>query len=220
MATSGSTTWNLTARDVASFALRKLRVIAAGETASAEDMAICIENLDAMLKGWQIRGPHLFRHTEGSLALTSATESYALTTPYRIISARFKQNDREIPMEEISRTEYFDLPYKDTTGIPTQYYFDPQRDGGRLYLWPVLATATTETVEYTYQRRFESVVALNNNIDVPQEWLETVGYALAARIADDFGKDPGRIENVSRELIDIAMNDSRDPFYRFIPTRR
>lgn len=220
MATSGSTDWTLNAREVATFALRKLRILAATETAPAEDMALCIENLNAMLKGWQIKGPNIFRNTEGSLALTSATASYSLTTPYRIISARFKQSGREIPMVELSRDEYFELPLKTSTGTPTQYYYDIQRDGGTLYVWPVLATAAGETIEYTYQRRYENVGGLNNNLDVPQEWLETVGYALAARIADDYAKDAVAVRNTSRELIELAMGDNRPSFYQMSPARR
>lgn len=220
MATSGATDWTLNAREVATFALRKIRVLASNETASAEDMALCVENLNALLKGFQIKGPNIFRNTEGSLPLASATASYSLTVPYRIVSARFKQSGREIPMTELSRDEYFDLPLKTSTGIPTQYYFDVQRDGGTLYVWPVLATAAGETIEYTYQRRYQNVGGLNNNLDVPQEWLETLGYALAARIADDYGKDNPSVKRTSIELIELAMGDSRPSFYQMMPGRR
>lgn len=219
MSTSGSTDYNLIAADVVRFALRKIRVIGRSESASAGDMEIGLQNLNLMLKTWQMSGPHLFRQTQGSLTPIANTASYALTTtrPYRIISARFKQSGREMPMEALTREEYFDLPLKTSTGIPTAYYFDPQRAAGTLYIWPVLGAVDTETIEYTYQRRIEDVDAKENDIDVPQEWMETVGYALAARLLFDFGKSDRDLVAVSAMLVQQAKMADCEPVVRFEP---
>lgn len=226
MTTSGSTNYNLNARQVVTFALRKLRVSTPDSAPAAEDFDDAITALNLMLKGWQMTGPNLFRQTQGSLVLTDATESYPLTMlpVYRIISARFRQNSRDLPMELLTREEYFDMPLKSSTGIPTSYYFDPQISGGTLYVWPVLATAAGETIEYTYQAKFQDIDAATDDLPVPQEWLETVGYALAVRLMPDYGKGDSTADKMiialSNQLIAEAKAADREPVYRFEPDRR
>lgn len=225
MATSGSTDYTLKANQVVGYALRKIGVIAPDEDASARDMATGIEELNLMLKTWQVSGPHLWRQTQGSLALVADTASYAMPSVVRIISARFRQSGRDLPMELLTREEYYDLPLKTSQGIPTSYYFDVQRaaSGSTLYVWPVLASVSTETVEYTYQRRIEDVDAQTNDIDIPQEWLQTVGYNLAALLADTFQvRDDvaARVINRANLLKQEAMTFDREPVIRFEPVRR
>lgn len=224
MTTSGSTDYNLNARQVVTFALRKLRVSTPDSAPAAEDFDDAITALNLMLKGWQMTGPNLFRQTQGSLSLTDATESYSLSSAYRVVSARFRQSSRDLPMELLTREEYFDLPLKGTTGIPTSYYFDPQVSGGTLYVWPVLATAAGETIEYTYQRRFDDIDAATDDLPVPQEWLETVGYALAVRLMPDYGKGDSPADKmimaISNQLIAEAKAADREPVYRFEPEIR
>jgi len=220
MATSNSTNFNMTAQQVVTFALRKIGILNPRETARATDMATGIEDLNLMLKSWQVSGPNLWRMTEGSVALTSTTQYYSLSAAYRVIAARFVQNSIETPMELLTREEYYDLPSKATTGIPTQYYFDPQRGGGTLYIWPVLATAAGETIKYTYQRRFEDIDDKANDLDVPQEYLDLVGYNLAARLCDDYAVDAQRAKQVigrAAMLERDARDADREPVVRFMP---
>lgn len=225
MATSGSTDFTLNAGKVVTYALRKIGVVAADEEPSSLDMQAGIEELNLMLKSWQMSGPHLWRQTQGSLALTADTASYAMSSVLRVTSARFRQNSRDLPMEVMTREEYFDLPMKTTQGIPTQYYFDTQRAAGSctLYIWPVLASVSTETVEYTYQRRLEDIDAKTNDLDIPQEHLQTVGYNLAALLADTFqiaDAVANRILQRAEMLKSESAAHDREPVIRFEPMRR
>lgn len=220
MPTSGSTDYVLNARQVVTHALKILRVVAASETPSAEDMEDSIEALNLMLKSWQMTMPNLWRRAEGSVSLVSATASYVLASAYRIESARFRQNGRDLPMELLTRDEYQDMPLKTTLGIPTQYYFDPQRATGTLYVWPVLAAAAGETIQYTYQRRFEDIDSANDDIDIPQEYLQTVAYNLAENLLDIFGKDDATARRVMLKAgslrTEMQMAD-REDVVRFVP---
>lgn len=224
MSTSGSTDYSINARFLVNFALKQLRVKTAGEDVSAEDMSDGIESLNMMLKSWQTSGPNLFRKTVGSLTLTANTASYSLPLAYRVISARFRQNSRDLPMEVLTDEEYQDMPLKTTTGIPTTYYFDPQIGGGTLYIWPVLAAVSDETIQYTYQRRFEDIDSPDNDIDIPQEWIETVGYNLAARMLSGYGHlDPSLrndIRDMATSLLKDAKDADRESVIRFEPERR
>lgn len=221
MATSGSTDFTLNAGEVITYAFRLLRMVTTGLPLSNESMATGITSLNLMLKGWQLTGPNLFRTTEGSVAITAATQTYSLPTVYRIVSARYRSvGGIDLPMELMTREEYFDLPRKDSAGTPTTYYFDPQAGQGTLYVWPVLASASTETIRYTYQRRFEDIDARTNDIDIPQEYLETVAYALADKLADVYAKDVPKITARAQQLIAQAHTADREPVIRFEPVRR
>ena len=223
MATSGTTAFTLTAREVIIFALRKINILS-GNSADTppEDSERARIELNLMLKGMQ-RFPSLWRLTDGSQALTSATASYTLTStlPYRIASCRYRNaSGIDMPMVGLTRQEYDDLPMKASTGLPTQFYFDAQRDAGVLTTWPVLSVATTETLRFTYQRRFEDVSDLTQTIDCPPEALEVIGYNLGARLADDYGQVGPNIDRViaRAEQMKAELSDAERPdVIRFLP---
>jgi hypothetical protein len=219
MALSGSYDFSLTARQVIDYALKKINVVGLGQSVAAADAEDARLALNMMLKSWQLKGPHLWKKTEGSVSLTNATQSYNLFStlnPLRILDVRFRNTDDiDLPMMEMVRQQYFDLPQKDSAGIPTTYYFDPQRGAPTLYVWPVKATVTTETLRTTYQKRFDDLDDLDDDIDVEQEWLETVGYNLAARLADDHGiggeiasRIIARAEMLHAEAMDYDREDT------------
>ena len=219
MATSGSTDYSLDARNVVTQALRLVRVIPVFAAPSAEDMQQAIATLNLMVKGWETDGPHIAHQTEGSVALVADTASYSLTPrPYRIIDARYRDaSGRDLPMHELTRSEYYDMPIKTTQGIPTQYYYDPQVSTGTLYVWPVMAAPTTETIKFTYQRIFEDIDDAANDLDIPQEWLDMVVYNLADRLLDIYGKDNRRITERAMMLMRQAKDMDREDVVRFIP---
>lgn len=223
MATSGSTDFTMNARDVIKYALEKLVVIAPEETPSAADMASCKLDLNMMLKGWQRTAPSLFRKAIGSVTLVANTTSYTLSPrPFRVISARYRSADgRDLPMTEWTAEDYEDMPVKTSTGIPTAFYVDYQRDSVVMNIWQPLAAVTSETIRYVYQRRFEDVDALENDIDVPQEHLDLVGYNLANRVAPQYGKAGTTIHNevkgMAAYLLQEAMAAEREAVVRFMP---
>lgn len=226
MATSGTIVYTLTARDVVEYALRKIGALDITQAADADEAAAALVELEVMLKEWALKGPYLFTKREASQALTSNTASYSLTTqkPIRILEARYRDaNGRDLPMEELTREEYLELPLKSANGIPTTFYFDPQPASWTFYTWPVLITATTELIRFSYQRRIEDVGDLNNNLDIPQEWLSTVGYALAARLLDDYGIADVIAERIiarSEALLSSARAFERDSRVMFHPGMR
>ena len=224
MATSGSIDYGFTARQAVTFALRKIKVLASGEDPTAEDAEDAQIELNLMLKGWQ-KHENLWRHTEGSITLLADTYSYALSTattiPHRVISARYRNaSSIDLPMTLMTREEYYDLPDKTTTGIPTQYYVDYQRANPTFLLWQSLASVTTETIQYTYQRKYDDIDSLDNDLDVRQEHFEVVGYNLAERLCDDYGKSgPGvdRLTARASMLLEQALDEDREDFVQFVP---
>lgn len=220
MATSGSTDFSMTANDVIVFALKKLRVLSTGETPDAEQGEDAMQALTLMLKGWQ-KYESLWRYTEGSATLLANTANYTLSPmPHRVISARYYNGTSDTPMTLLTREEYYDLPLKTSTGVPSQYYVDYQRDSTVLYVWQPLASVTSQTIKYTYQRKFEDVDELTNDLDIRQEHLELVGYNLASRLADDYGRGgeiTARVIERAGSLLNDFLDDDREDEIRFVP---
>lgn len=221
MTTSGSIDFTLTARDIIAFAYDVLGVAPVGSDPSDAQMMRAVVSLNMMLKGWQ-KYQNLWRQTEGAVTLAADDAFYTLTpTPHKVISARYRNSsDIDMPMNEMTRQEYFDLPQKENAGIPHSYYINVQRDSTVMAIWQPLASVTTETIQYTYQRRFEDIDSLNDTLDVLPEWLEVVGYNLAVRLAPRypdarpiFNEIKAQAETLKQDMLD----DDREAFIRFIP---
>lgn len=89
-------------------------------------------------------------------------------------------------MEELAKVDYYDLPNKSESSTPVNFYYDPGRDSGTLYIWPA-SSIITNLLTFTYVRPIEDLDALSNNFDFPQEWLETLKYQLMIRLAHEYG---------------------------------
>lgn len=226
MALSGSVDFNINARELITQTLRKMNVLGLTQALDADEAEAVRIELNLMLKGWQRSGPHLWKKTEGSVTMTAATQSYALAgtlNPLRILSMRYRDTaSRDLPMRQLTREDYFDLPLKSSAGIPTQYYFDPQRGAPTLYVWPVKATVTTETLRVTYQKRIDDIDDLSNDVDIPQEHFDVLMYALAERLLDDYGIEgevAQRIMLRSQALLASALDFEREDDVLFMPER-
>jgi len=202
-----------TVRDVCTRALRRAGIIDVGEDAEAEVMDAATEQLSDMLKAWQGQ-PWFWTRAAMTLTLTTAA-SYTLSParPLRILSARFKRSGTETPMIELSRAEYDMLPVKTTTGVPTQYYYDRQREAALFYVWPVLSAAAGETVQITYVREVEDIASPNDTLDAPVEWYEAITLNLAALLAVEFErpKAPVLMALAREALLDAAAQEMTEP---------
>jgi len=300
VATSNSTNYTRTARQIIKSALRLLGVIQSGEEPTAAEIQDGLEAFEIMVKTFQAQGYHLWTYAEATLFLTASTVSYSLTgaravssfvqtassadasstdltidvdsisgiadgdvlgivtsstaihwttvdgapagstitfddaltvdvssgavvyaytaaddltgRPLRVESVRRRDSGNiDTPLGEMAREEYFDLPNKTNTGVPVEFYYDPGRDTGTLYIWPA-PTTITQTLKFTYLRALEDIDAITNNMDFPQEWLETLKYQLAVRLAPEYGVAVRPdIAGMAGVLLDTMMGWDTEP---------
>lgn len=213
------TTATLTNFDIAQDALRKLGVVAQDETATADEIQTALRQLDRMLKGWQSRGYMLWTVTSMAVTLTTAA-SYALNPlrPVQVQSVRLRRGTIDTPMIQMNREQYDSLPQKGSTGLPTQWYYDRQREAGTLYVWPVLVAASGETLQITYVRELADVLP-DAEIDVPAEWWDAVIYNLAARLSDDYSVNAPNIIALAQIELRNAMSGDREDSVYFVGDR-
>jgi hypothetical protein len=208
MSTSGTINETFTARDVVTQAMTLITVLGGGETPSADDAAQGLTQLQWMLKSWQSDGCNLWREEDTTIVVPADTKTVTLDPRVMDIQeARVEiATDYQRILARWERGQYIVLPNKDVSGSPTVFYFRRKRDSVTMTLWPV---PTEETNVYcTTARVIEDVTGLDQNLDVPQEWFETVTYNLAARLLDTFGITETRpvvaskIVAMARELYD------------------
>lgn len=156
---------------------------------------------------------------------TSGAYVFAYTTklqrPLRIPHAR--RLDLSASLETamtpaLSRLDYRSIPNKTATGIPTQFYYDPQLGNGVLHVWPVVTDSET-AINFTFYRPIEDFDAQGNTPDLPQEWISTLVYLLAVDLAPEFDVNPQRftmIKTEAMEKLDRVMSWDREPESVFI----
>lgn len=208
-----------TNHDLCEDALRKLGVISIRQQAKAEEMQLALRQLNRMLKAWQGKGWNVWTKTSMSHVLTvGAGQVLDPVRPLEIASVRIKRGEIETPLEEMSRDEYDTLPVKNSAGCPTAFYYDRQRENAVLYVWPVLATVSGETLEITYQREVEDIEA-DQPADYPVEWYDAIVYSLAARLADDFAINSPMVQARADILLRDALAFDHDGSVYFVEPR-
>lgn len=214
MPTSGTTTYTMTALEVIEKAFHRLGKASEGESLSARMADDGKSSLNLILKDLQAE-IHLWTQTDGTIALVAAQAGYTLssTTPLRILSARLRDTDsRDTPLSELSRQEYFELPNKtDPDGVPVSFYYDPQRAAGVLYLWP--APDTNAVADYdlyvSYLRRIEDISSTSDSLDIPQEWLQGIIWALADDLETEYPVNDARLAGKIERKAGEFMNKMR-----------
>lgn len=205
-----ATDFTLTSRQVVEQAYALPGVIGLGRTPTANQAAQGLNVLNLMLKSLGTR-PHLWLTTAGSLVLTTGTVSYSVPLARRMMSVRRRVgtgvNAQDTPLSVLGRDDYDLTPNKAATGTPVSYYFDPQITTRTLYVWPTAAAAVaaSTTLQYTYQRVIGDSDALDDAVNVPQEWLDCIVYNLAVRLA----RASGQAENEPNAFADLKYEADR-----------
>lgn len=85
MATSGTTTFNLTTSEIIQEALELLGVVSADDSVQSNDYSSCLKSLNMMVKSWQQKGVFVTHENEATIFLTPGQAKYRLggTSPDR-----------------------------------------------------------------------------------------------------------------------------------------
>lgn len=211
MSTSGSTNFNLVCNQMIDKAFHRLGKASEGEAMSARMYSDGRSSLNLILKSKLSTSDRLFLRTERSVTLVSAAAAYSLIPkPLRILSVRRSDSDgREIPMNELSRQEYYDSPNKTTsTSVPVSWYFDPQTTTGVLHVWPAPDTnaAADYTLQITCSRPIEDMDDPSNDLDMPQEWIDPIVWMLADDLETEYPVNDGRLaQKIERKAMEAKQ---------------
>lgn len=224
MATSGIVSNQLTRNQFIEAALRKLNVLAAGATPTTEDYTNGTFALNALLGEFRALGMPLWARTEYTMSLSASTSSYTIGTgmtidtpyPIRILQAwrNDTNNSTRIPVEIVSNFN-FNLAPSSSGGFPTQLTYQPKVNSGVIQVWPTpdSSAASGCTITLVYTRPTEYISISTDTMDFPEEWYSAIIYALAVRLAPEWGiplPDRQMLKKESDEYLGIALSNSTE----------
>lgn len=113
-----------------------------------------------------------------------------LYKPLRVPDARrqqgFSPNASEIEMVQMGRIDYLNLPNKETSGTPVQFYYNPLIDTGEIFVWPA-PSSNDDYINFTAYRPIDVFDTSESAADFPDEWVAALKYKLALYLAPAFG---------------------------------
>lgn len=197
MATSGSVNYTVDRNTLIKESMQLIAAIDEGVDPNATQISDASRTLNIMLKAWQGYGLQLWTIETGDINLVASTGSYTLgpsgsditERPLKIVEVYLRNTDNtDTKMIPLTRQGYVSIPNKSQTGLPTQWYYDPQLDNGTIYVWPLPdSTSADYTLKVVYQSPIEDMDSSTDDFDFPQEWYEAIKYGLAVRLAPAYG---------------------------------
>lgn len=220
MTTSGSTNYTVDRNTLIKESMQLIGALGEGVDPNATQYADASRALNIMVKAWQAHGLQLWTISTASITLTASTASYILgpagstgliERPLKIVEAYIRNtDDTDLVMQPLTRQQYVNIPNKSQTGLPTQWFYDPQLTNGTVYVYPAPdATSATYTLKLVYQSPIEDMDSSTDDFDFPKEWYEAIKYGLAVRLAPVYGlpyNDRLMLKRDYEEIMSLAMS--------------
>lgn len=158
----------------------------------------------------------------------SGKDVFAYTTkiskPLEILNVMLEQTStNEIILYKIPRQKYFWLSNKNSLGNPNQYYYKPEINKGRLFVWST-PIQTDQVINFTFQPDFDNFVNVSDTPDFPQQWLNAIIYNLAYQLMTDYGittEQMNRVKADADRYLNLAQgSDNDDGTLRIVPSYR
>jgi hypothetical protein len=236
MSTSGTTNFNVDRNQIISGALRLCGVLAEGETATTEQINNGAEALNMLVKRLMADGMPLWAMKQYSVTLVAGQKEYTIgvgeavntAKPLRVVQAfnHATSGSLDIPMRIVTRDEYNKLGNKTSSGNPIQIFYEPLNETGKLHVFPVpdSTSASQNVVTLVYQRPFEDFDSSTDTPDFPQEWLETIKYLLATRLAGEYQtplsvRQQLLVEATALKEASLSMGTEEGSFYFGVDVR-
>lgn len=114
-----------------------------------------------------------------------------LQRPTRMLQARRRiyapnrADWNDIWLTILERPDYYNQPTKYQGGTETMIYYDPQLVTGLMQMWQA-PSVETDLVLFTFERPLDDFTTLTQTSDFPQEWIETLCWNLAFRLAPKY----------------------------------
>lgn len=196
-----------TARDIITSALKIIRVLAAGETPTAEELSDGLSKLNDMIDSFSNESLMIHSITKEEFTCTANQQVHTLgdtgdfdtLRPIKINKVLFQDSSGlELPINIRQMEEYADVSSKEVTSeIPTDVYIDPSYPLMNLYLYPIPSTASNVVV-YS-EKNIQSFTNASTQVSLPPGYKTLLIYNLAMYLAPEYGK------TLSAEAMNVAI---------------
>jgi hypothetical protein len=185
------------------------------EMRTAYDARTARRSLNILFADWANRGLNQWTINNVSQTLTEGTESYSLNNYVAdVLDVVLRRTESGVTtdyqMNQIGRSEYWNIPNKSNKARPTQYFLDKQ-ETPKIYLWPAPENST-DIIKMNQILRIEDADASANDVQVPFRFYPCLVAGLAYYISQK--RAPERMEALKAMYEDefaraLAQDESR-----------
>lgn len=189
-----STAWNLTREQIGRRVLQKVGNLARGATPRADDLQICYDALDGILKELPIYGyvwPQV-APAQAVVTLVAATPTASLPVDYHgsPILTYFDASGNELPLPLLTLSQWTEIVRKtDPAAYPQFGYIGPDNT---LHVWPVQTANVSARLSYQKILPDTSPTAVSG---IDQTMVNGLVYGVAFAVSDEF---PCEADKVAR----------------------
>ena len=229
MTTSSTYSVQYSRDDLVTAALRKLGVIADGQTPTATNLLNGTMALNMAIGMLRSKGLPLWARTTYSFTPTVASvtigtgQTYNTPYPLKLLQAIRTQNGTVIDMNIEADSDFNILP-TNSTGVPIKIAYQPLNNYGVIRLWPTPdSTASTSTITLVYQRPFQYFVNSTDTADFPEEWYLPLVYQTAVLLAPEWGiptMDRNMLKEELKTYLENTLDMGQEDASLFIQPRR
>lgn len=218
MSTSGIPAFRLNRDSIARRALRIVGAFTSTDLPRPEQSYDAIQILNTMLKTWSTEG-YLWLRQFKNIALIANTNAYklgpdgfpAMDRPIHIFNVNYKSpTGNEVPMIQLTRSEWMSIPNKQAQGTPVQFYYDAQTVNGVLNIWPSPPISSPGMLVLDVDRQIDIMADNLNDFDFPPQWYDAIVYSLAVRLAPEYGIPLTERQMLQKEASAFLLSASTD----------
>lgn len=210
-------------QDIVDSALRKIGVLAAGESPEYQDSADALDALNDLLDQWATERLEIYSITRTTWTIVSGTSTYTVGTggtvniarPVYIENLNFQDTAStptlEYKMNRLTDDAYAALPLKTLQAtLPQSWYYNPTFPLGTLTFWPVPTSATLQGVIYAATAVTE-FATLQTTFTLPPAYRRMIRTNLALELATEYGmpSDPGLVQQASESKAAVKRANYR-----------
>jgi hypothetical protein len=210
MTTSGTYIFNPDLAELVDEAMERARIDPAKIT--SRHILSARRSMRFMLAAWATEDYHDFRITEELMTMTQSQATYVAGTDFDldvsgtniidIIDVALRRDGVDTPVTFMPRSEFLDIPEKDTEGRPDRVFIDKGRDGITMTFWTVPENST-DVIVFNTVRKFEDSDTAADTADIPYQMYDAFAYGLAFRLAEKFA--PPELEQALYGKAEIAF---------------
>jgi hypothetical protein len=190
-----------TVLDLINGAMRKIGVLAPGNSLAGQEASDALQTLNEMLSSWSIEGMMILAPTREVFNLAASTGSYTIgpgqtfdtTRPVRITEASVIPNADGIehPLTIIRDSgEWAGITSKSTESLyPSHLFYQPAETTGTIYVYDVPDSSTPDLVLYS-EKALTQYSALTDSVSLAPGYERAIKYNLAIEYAGEYGKEP------------------------------
>lgn len=187
----------MTGLELVTAALRKLGVVASGESVSSSEAIDGLSETNRMLARWSNDGLIVHTKVREALSLVVGTQDYTMgsgadfdtTRPLKIEEATIldASSNLEYSLRKVTLKEWASIADKSQTStLPTDLFIAGTYPNETLYLYPVPSSAHT-LVLWSW-KPLTAIASLTTAISLPPGYDDAMIYNLALRLAPEYGR--------------------------------